>query len=253
VSDPFLLVQLSDSHLGADWNGADPAPRLAAAVDAVLALEPRPDAVIVSGDLTEHSADAEYEQLRELLAPLGRPLYVLPGNHDDRDGLRRHFGIAGAAGAPVQHADDLGPMRLVMLDSTVPGEERGDLDSERLDWLEAELAAAPDALTVLALHHPPLVTGIPAYDEIALSDAGRRALGEVVERHPQVRRIIAGHVHRTMSADLAGRTVLAIPSTYVQLELDFRLEELAQSAEPAGFAVHALRDGELVSHVQPVT
>jgi hypothetical protein len=102
------------------------------------------------------------------------------------------------------------------------------------------------------MHHPPLHTGISALDALGLADADRRALGEVVERHRQVRRLVAGHVHRAMTGELAGRAVLTIPSTYVQARLDLASDELTFTAEPAGFAVHAVLDGELVSHIQPV-
>lgn len=250
--DPFTLVQLSDPHVGADWGFGDPVAKLAAAVEAVQSLVPDPDAVLISGDLADHAADAEYEQARELAARLGAPLYVLAGNHDDRASLRRHFDVSGAEGEPVQYAADLGPLRLVVLDSTRPGEDRGELDADRLAWLEATLAAAPDAPTLVALHHPPLEIGIPAFDRDALPPADRRALGAVVAAHPQVRRIVAGHVHRTVYAELAGRSVLAAPSTYVQALLDLGGEEIRFSDDPAGFVVHALLDGELVSHVQPV-
>jgi 3',5'-cyclic AMP phosphodiesterase CpdA len=213
---------------------------------------PDPDAVLLSGDLADHAADAEYEQVRELVARLEAPLYVLPGNHDERRALRRHFDVPGADDEPVQYAADLGPLRLVVCDSQRPGEDRGELDAERLAWLVATLAAAPDVPTLLALHHPPLRTGIPIFDELGLPPDDQRALGEVVAAHPQVLRIVAGHVHRTISAELGGRGVLAVPSTYVQIELDFAAEEIEFSAEPRGFAVHALLDGELVSHVQAV-
>jgi 3',5'-cyclic-AMP phosphodiesterase len=249
---PFLLVQLSDPHVGADWGGGDSVAMLAAAVASVRDLVPNPDAVLVSGDLADHAADAEYEQVRELLAPLEAPLYVLPGNHDDRLALRRHFGVPGAGQEPVQYAADLGPLRLVVLDSKRPGEERGELDADRLAWLEATLAAAPDVPTLLALHHPPLETGIPGFDEDGLPAADRLALGELVAAHPQVRRIVAGHFHRTSTAELGGRSVLVVPSTYVQARLEFGVEEIQISDEPSRFAVHAVLDGELVSHVQPV-
>ena len=252
MTRPFLLVQLSDPHVGADWGAGDPVLKLAAAVESARDLVPHPDAVLVSGDLAEHASDAEYEQARELLAPLDAPLHVLPGNHDDRLALRRHFDLPGEDGEPVQYKVDLGPLRLVVLDSTRPGEDRGELDADRLAWLAATLAAAPDAPTLLALHHPPLAIGIPAFDDFALPAAERRALGEVVEAHPQVRAILAGHVHRAVSAELGGRTVLAAPSTYVQARLEFGAEEIPLFDEPPGFAVHALLDGELVSHVQPV-
>jgi 3',5'-cyclic-AMP phosphodiesterase len=252
MSNPFLLVQLSDPHIGARWLQADPGAALAAAVDSVRALRPSPHAVLVSGDLAENATDSEYGRARALLAPLEPMLHVLPGNHDDRAALRRHFGVPGAEGELVQYAADLGPLRLVVLDTTRPGVDRGELEAERLAWLDTELAAAPDTPTVLAMHHPPLVTGIPAMDEVGLPVADRRALGEVVARHRQVRRIVAGHTHRTITGDLAGCAVLAAPSTYIQVALDFLTEELVLTAEPAGFAVHALLDGELLSHVQPV-
>jgi 3',5'-cyclic-AMP phosphodiesterase len=213
---------------------------------------PSPDAVLISGDLAEHGAADEYERIAELAGRLGAPLHVLAGNHDDRAALRRHFGLPGTDAEPVQYAVELGPLRLVVLDSTRPGEERGELDAGRLAWLEATLAAGPDVPALVALHHPPVAIGIPAFDAIGLPAADRRALGDVVSAHPQVSAIVAGHVHRAVSADLGGRTVLAAPSTYVQARLDFGAEEFRFSDDPTGFVVHAWLNGELVSHIQPV-
>jgi hypothetical protein len=103
------------------------------------------------------------------------------------------------------------------------------------------------------MHHPPVLTGIPAWDELGLPDADRRALADVIERHPQVRRLVAGHAHRLMTGGLAGRSVLTVPSTYVQTRLTFGSDEIELAPdEPAGFAVHVVVDGELTSHVQPV-
>ena len=249
---PFLLAQLSDPHIGGDWADADPVAGLAAAVAEVRSLPAQPDAVLVTGDLADHATDAEYEQVRELLEPLGAPLHVLPGNHDDRRALHRHFGVPGADGEPVQYSADLGPLRLVVLDTTRPGEDPGALDAQRLAWLDAELAAAPELPTLLAMHHPPLVTGIPAWDEVGLAAEDRRALGDVVARHRQVRRIVAGHVHRTITAGLAGRPVTTAASTYVQTRLTFGSDDIELADEPAGFALHAVVDGEVVTHVQPV-
>jgi 3',5'-cyclic-AMP phosphodiesterase len=249
---PFLLVQLSDPHIGADWGGGDPVAMLSAAVASVLAVAPNPDAVLVSGDLADHALDREYEQVRELLAPLDAPLYVLAGNHDDRGALRRHFGVPGADSQPVQYVAEVGPLRLVVLDSTRPGEDSGELDDDRLAWLEITLAEAHEAPTLLALHHSPLLTSIPVFDEFGLSAAACRALASVVGAHPQILRIVGGHMHRMASGKLGGRNVLAVTSTYVQSLLEFDAEEVAVSPEPSGFAVHAFADGELVSHLQPV-
>jgi 3',5'-cyclic-AMP phosphodiesterase len=238
MTGPFLLVQLSDPHIGATWAGGDPVAGLRAAVESVRRLPDRPDAILMSGDLADNAADGEYELVRDLLAEIGVPVFVLPGNHDDRDRLRAHFDLPGAPGAPVQYAADLGPLRLLVLDSTRPGEARGELDCARLEWLDAELAAAPDRPTVLALHHPPVSTGIGAWDEIGLPVDDRRAFGEVVHRHPHVRRIVAGHIHRAMTGELAGRAVVAVPSTYVQGRLSFNSGELETAPEPPGFGVH---------------
>ena len=247
----FVLAQLSDPHIGAEWAGDDSVPRLAAAVESVRGIK-QPDAVLVTGDLADHATDEEYEQVRALLAPLQAPLYVLPGNHDGRQALRRHFGVPGEPDEPVRYSVDLGPLRLVALDTKRPGEDSGELGPDQLDWLGSELAAAPEQLTLVAMHHPPLVTGIPVWDEIGLPAADRRALGDVIERHQQVRRLVAGHFHRVVSGELAGRTVLTAPSTYVQARLNLATQEMELAAEPAGFVVHAIVDGELVSHVQPV-
>jgi Icc protein len=253
MTKPFLLAQLSDPHIGATWvPGCDPVAGLAAAVESVRALQLGPDAVVLSGDLADNAADVEYEQVRELLAPLDAPLYVVPGNHDDRDALRRHFGVPGTGAEPVQYAVELGAFRLVVLDTTRPGHDGGELDADRLAWIDAELAAAPETPTLLAMHHPPLSTGIPAIDKVGLPLADRRALGQMVNRHPQVRRLVAGHMHQTITADFVGRAVLTLASTYVQAKLDFRSQELEFAAEPPAFAVHWLFDGELVSHIQSV-
>jgi 3',5'-cyclic-AMP phosphodiesterase len=249
---PFLLAQLSDPHIGAEWFDDQSAPRFAAAVESVRAVRPQPDAVLLSGDIADHATDEEYERVRELLAPLQAPLYVLPGNHDDRRALHRHFGVPGGDGEPVCYSADLGPLRLVVLDTTLPGRDSGALEGDQLGWLDAELAAAPDQLTLIAMHHPPLVIGVPAWDEIGLAASDRRALSDVIERHGQVRRLGCGHFHSTITGEFAGRGVLVVPSIYVQTRLDFDAQEIELTSEHAGFALHAVVDGDLISHVQTV-
>ena len=126
---PFLLAQLSDPHVGAEWFDDQSVTRLAAAVESLRAVRPQPDALLVSGDIADHATDEEYELVRELLEPLEAPLYVLPGNHDDRRALHRHFGVPGGDGEPVRYSVDLGPLRLVVLDTTRPGEDSGALEA----------------------------------------------------------------------------------------------------------------------------
>jgi 3',5'-cyclic-AMP phosphodiesterase len=249
---PFLLLQISDTHLGADWDGPDPDGCLLRVVEAIRALPQRPDALVVSGDLTQNGTPAEYGRVRELLAPLELEPHVLPGNHDLRGPLREAFGLPGAGEEPVSHAADLGPLRLVCLDSTIPGAEGGALDEGRIEWLDAVLGEEREKPTVIAMHHPPLVTEIPTFERIGLDPEGRAALAEVLVRHRQVLRVIAGHVHGTIVAELAGRAVLTVPSTYMQTALDFTAPKLTMRADPPGFAIHAFRDGTLASHLQTV-
>jgi len=251
-----LIVQLSDMHLRAGEDGAGPARRLEHAVCCVSALQPRPDAVLLSGDVVDVPSWVAYEQAHQLLAPLGVPLHVIPGNHDDRDLLRARFGPCPApAGAPVCFAVNCGALRLVGCDSTCPGSEAGVLPAEQLSWLEQTLAEDPETPTLLALHHPPVLTGVRAIDAIALAVEDRVALETVVRRHPQVQAITCGHVHTTMMTAFAGRPLVVCPSTNSALRLDLRPRDdvpFAMAPQPLGFAVHALVDNRLVSHVQPL-
>lgn len=251
-SRPFLLLQLSDLHLGGNASEVDPVASVRAAVEAVLALPDRPDALVVSGDLSDDGSERSYKQVAELLEPLRLTIHALPGNHDDRAAMRRVFGLPGSGDEPINYSAELGPLRLVALDSTRPGEDRGELSGETLSWLDAELALEPARPAVLAMHHPPLVTALPPFDGICLSAAERAGLAAVLERHPQVRRVVCGHVHRTIAAELGGRAVLAIPSIHRQALLDFGADGFAFGEDPAGFALHAWTGAELASHVQPV-
>ncbi len=248
---PVLLVQLSDLHIGANENGFDPVPHLEAVVDAVRSLPNRPDAVLVSGDLTDDGAEDGYRVARELLERLEAPHYVLPGNHDDRGRLRAAFGLPGEGDEPVRYSVGVGALRLVVFDSNVPGQDPGRYEAEQLRWLDAELGVEPERPTLLALHHPPLATGIREWDEINLEPGQRPLLAEVVARHPQLRAIVGGHLHRVAASALARVPVLSVPSTYLQARPDFVSEGVELVPHP-GFALHALRDGELASQVESV-
>jgi Icc protein len=258
MAAPFRVAQISDPHIGADWDGPadwggpEPVAGLVAVLDAVFALPDPPDALLVTGDLVEHGMDEGYARIHELLAARPAPVYVLGGNHDRREGLRARFGLAGDPSAPVQYSADLGPLRLVTLDTTIPGRAAGELDAERLAWLDAELAQAPAQPTLLAMHHPPASTGMAPWDALGIAADGRAGLEEVIARHPQVQRLVAGHIHQPLLSTLAGRAVLAIPSTYVQAQLDFSAPDIRLGPGPPGFAIHALVDGTISSYLHTV-
>lgn len=251
----MLLCQISDLHIKPDrrlaYRKVDTATMLERCVARILALPQVPDVVIATGDLVDFGTEAEYRLLRELLAPLTMPLYLLPGNHDGREGLRAVFGDEHPylrQWAPfVQYAIDDHPLRLVALDTVVPGKGGGELCAERLAWLERTLAAQPWRPTVVALHHPPFATGIGHMDRVGL--AGIDDLAEVIARHPQVERLIAGHLHRPIVARFAGTVATVCPSPAHQVALD--LDPQAPDdfvMEPPAFQLHRWDGRTLVTH-----
>lgn len=251
---PVLLAQLSDPHLGADWEGVDPAPRLEQVIEAVRSLPNPVEAVVVTGDLTADGGEVDSLLARRLLDGFDVPVHVLPGNHDLRGSLRRAFELPGEGDDPIDYSADIGELRLVVLDSIVPGHDHGAFRAEQLAWLDEELGKHRERPTILAMHHPPLPTGVPEWDGINLSVSEREALAAIVARHPQLRAIVGGHLHRVASSALGGCPVLAAPSTYLQLRpnytpSDFEGEEVVWT-DPPGFALHVLHDGELSSQVE---
>jgi 3',5'-cyclic-AMP phosphodiesterase len=251
MGKPVLLAQLSDLHIGGEENGFDPVLRLEAVIEAIRSLPNQPDAALVSGDLTDDGAVDSCRIASELLARLEVPLHVLPGNHDDRARLREVFELSGEGGEPINYSVDVGELRLVALDSVVPGQDPGDFPPEQLRWLDEELAAQPERPTLLAMHHTPLATGSREWDEINLLAAQREDLAGVVGRHPQLRAIVGGHLHRVAASALAGCPVLSAPSTYWQARPNFE-QDGVELLDPLGFALHVLLDGELSSQVEAV-
>lgn len=248
---PFALVQLSDPHIGARWS-TTAASGLTDAVRAVKStLGGDPDAVIVTGDIASTPSETEYVRARELLAPLDAPLHAVPGNHDDAEAVARHFPPPASAIAGIGYSVEVGPVRLVALDSTRSDGDGGRLDRARLDWLEATLSEDAATPTLIAMHHPPLPTGVRAMDAIGIDAEERRALEEILWRQRNVQVIACGHVHRVIVGAAGPATVVAIPSTDMQLGLDFSADALRFVTEPPCFAVHTLAEGHLVSHIQP--
>ncbi len=254
------LAHFSDTHVVPDGDRVegrvDSGAMLAAAVDAAARMDPPPDALLLSGDLADHGSPAEYARLRTLLAPLVCPVFALPGNHDAREPLRAAFADqpwAAPAHDPalapfVQFTADLGGLRLIGLDSVVPGAAHGVLCTARLAWLARTLAAAPDVPTLVALHHPPFATGVAAMDDAGLRE-GAAELEAIVARHPQVERVLAGHVHRPIQRRFGGTLALTAPSTAHQIVLDLRpTGACCLVMEPPGFLVHRFDGHGVVSH-----
>ena len=256
-----LLAQLTDLHIREPgrlaYGRLDTAPYLRAAVQAIEALPQRPDAVVLTGDLTDFGRAAEYEHLSSLLAPLSMPLHLLPGNHDDRVQLRRSFAKHGYLGDGefVQYSESLGGhgLRLLALDTVEPGAPHGRLCSKRLQWLADALDRHHGEPVVIAMHHPPFETLIGHMDRIGLLE-GADALAEILAAHPTVERVICGHLHRTIVTRVGGAVVSTAPSPAHQVCLDLAPDaESAWILEPPGFHLHAWSGpGRMVTHVASV-
>lgn len=254
----MLIAQITDTHITRPGERAygvvDTAGCLERAVAALNALDPLPDLAVVTGDLVDLGEAEEYAHLRILLAPLRMPVVVIPGNHDSREELRTAFladGYLPRAGFLHFTIEDH-PLRLVALDTLVPGQGGGALCAERLSWLDRILAAAPDRPTALLMHHPPFETGIVRMDMIGL--AGAAELAGIIRRHPQVERILCGHLHRAIAARFAGTIAGTAPSTAHQVVLDIdRDVALRFAMEPAGFQLHQWRgNAGLVTHTATI-
>ena len=249
------IVQLTDLHVRpegiAAYRVCESNMLTERALRAVARL--RPDVVIITGDLTDCGLAAEYKLLAGLLRRyLPMPVHVIPGNHDRRDvllanlpGVQCHRGI-------IQYAVELGPVRLVMLDSVVPGAGHGSMDGGRLEWLDHTLSQAPDRPTMIGMHHPPFLCGITHLDSINLRDY--EAFTALIARHPQVERIVCGHHHRPVTAQVAQAIATISPAVAHQAELD--LTPGAPPAfvlEPSAFQIHTwTASSGFVSHTAMV-
>jgi 3',5'-cyclic-AMP phosphodiesterase len=248
-----LVAQITDLHVAPDGSFmrqfVDSNELLARAVTYLNTMTPRPDVVLATGDLTDHGTAEEYALLREILGALEVPLFLVPGNHDEVDVLRAEYGTPSYVYEDTFDSviDDY-EVRLVGLDSTVVGRHDGEISDAQLAWLDATLAAAPDRPTMLFLHHPPFETGVWWMDCIGLT--GARELEAVVRRHSQVRLVVAGHVHRSVTSAWGTTIVSVAPSTCHQVAMALHPDCPARMTnEPPMLALHQWTGDAFVSHV----
>jgi 3',5'-cyclic-AMP phosphodiesterase len=260
VASRYAVAQISDLHvveagrLLAD--AIDTADYTRRAVAHLNQLDPPPDVVLVTGDLVDGGTVTEYEHLSVLLEPLRAPLWLLPGNHDDRDALRSVFGhrVELGDGPRVQFVVE-GAVSVIALDSSRPPEPGGHLDVDQLAWLAQQLdAVPPDTPVIVALHHPPFATGIVHMDAMGLAADDAAALGEIVAAHPNVERVQAGHLHRTIARRWYGTIAATAPSVAHAVALDLRPRGLAAwNREPPSYQLHHWTPAiGLVTHVEAI-
>ncbi|MCU0885554.1 MAG: phosphodiesterase [Beijerinckiaceae bacterium] len=256
--NPVLVAQITDLHIKAPGERAygrvDTASALERLVLCLNGLRPRPDLVVISGDLVDGGSAAEYAHLKERLAELHLPFALTAGNHDERRAARAAFADQPfVPGEALNQHRRVGPLDIILLDSSVPGQSHGHLDAATLAWLEGVLDAPDAGPALLFMHHPPFRPGIWHMDRQGLRNADD--LAAIVLRHPHVQLVAAGHVHRAITTRFAGTaaSICPAPSHAVALDLDASLVP-SFSFEPPAFHLHAWNPGEalLTTHLVPV-
>lgn len=251
----MLIAQISDFHVVPSDTESGKLMQteryLRAAVAHIESLTPKVDAILASGDLVDAGSAREYELLADITDSFTAPLYMVPGNHDDRDVMRAVMTPRGHSYWPAEgfahFALDLGGLRLVALDTLVPGEPGGLLCDQRLAWLDKTLSES-DAPTIVMQHHPPFATGMSQMDGMGLRGATEEEL--ILRRHDNVERVVCGHLHRSITRRFAGTIASTAPSTAHAVELDLHeTGRLAVVAEPPACVLHLWRNGSLVSHL----
>ncbi|MEV0273676.1 metallophosphoesterase [Hamadaea sp. NPDC050747] len=243
----LLLAQISDLHL----DGTERATARAAKTVAYLRNLPQPvDALLVTGDIADTAAPAEYAEAAELLADFPAPVLWCPGNHDARPAYREFLLGEPPSAGPINEVHKIKDAVVLMCDSSVPGSDDGLLDDETTAWIETTLAQHGDAPAFLAFHHPPATMHHPLPDAYRLQRASE--LAELLSAYPSVVALITGHAHTAAAATFAGRPVLVGPAVTWTLRLPWEGDALADLDAPPGLAYHVLSDDGLTTHYRVV-
>lgn len=247
----MLIAQVSDLHLHADPQHVNLA-RFSQVIDDLLAIEPVPDLLVLSGDLSQTGEEASYLLLKQALERWRRPFQLMMGNHDRRDHLERVFPRVLANDGFVQSALAEPGLGLIFLDTSAEGREGGAFCERRAAWLRAQLDRARTGAVVLFTHHPPIELGVQWVDP-APTQAWVQQLGDTVQGRNVVA-ICSGHVHMAAVGQWNGIPVVCCPSSSSQLSLVFATMDadrpdgrpLMGRGQPA-FALHRWLNGRFTS------
>jgi 3',5'-cyclic AMP phosphodiesterase CpdA len=256
----MLIAQLTDIHLGFERGNPDePNLRRLKAVLARLAQGPnRPDLLLLTGDLTEHGDAPSYRVLAKAIADCPFPVWPMIGNHDDRQAFFEIFPDIPSQGGFAHYAIAGAGFRILALDTHEPGRHGGGFCAERAAWLRAELTAHPEVPTLIAMHHPPVVSGI-AWMDPDPAEPWIARFAEAIAGQRQVRAIICGHVHRSIQTGWNSVPVMVCPSVAPAVALDLSPLDPAHADgraliadEPPGLALHRWDGRNIVSHIEYV-
>ena len=249
----MLLAQVTDTHVlhpeSDEPTLVDHYQRLEQAVESLNAEDPVPEAVLLTGDLTNNAEPGEIETLLAGLAPLTIPTLALPGNHDDRTEIRNSFDMPWAADDNLSWVVELDGLTLIGLDTTVPGAHHGDFDPPRQAWLADALERTASKPTAIAMHHPPFASGIQWMDRSMLRNAD--VFAEMVGSASHLTRIFCGHLHRQVTTSVGGVLTSVGPSTVHHIELNTADGAPIQLiCDPTGYHLHHFDGTGWVTHTR---
>ncbi len=252
-----LVAQITDLHLGFDPGNQDEVNRrrLDRTLSRLAAMKPRPDLLLVTGDIADNGDDEQsYLRFREAIADLPFPVWPAMGNHDSRQPFLALFPDLPAPDGFIQYAIEEFAVRILVLDTLQIGRHGGGFCEIRAAWLSARLAEAPERPTLLVLHHPPLATGLSWMTENPRA-AWVRRLRAIVAANPNIVAMVSGHLHRPIVTRWAGTTLAVCPATAPQVALDLEPMDAERPdgrpmivADEPWFALHYWNGNELVSH-----
>lgn len=252
------ILQISDFHLRGDgklsFQVVDTASFLKstkAHLEHVFALDgQKPDMIVVTGDIADSGDEKAYLMVYEALSSFNVPVYAVPGNHDRRDRMVRilkGWTIPNPQTAPfLCYAVQTEEARLLFLDTLNPGSHAGHMREAELAWLDNELQSNKTVPTLIFMHHPPFITGLPAMDE---PFENREQMRTVLMKAPWAR-LCCGHMHRPIFTVWAGVPCVTAPAASMQIELDFTPEGGDTfRMETPGYLLHDFEDGVFNTHV----
>lgn len=247
-SSPLRIAQVTDLHLFAKSNqcllGMPTLRSLNALVEQLHNLYPRPDLLLLTGDLSQDGTIESYDRLQALLTPLQIPIYWLPGNHDCIEAMERSL-----TRFSPEKAFERNGWRFLLLNSQDPGCVHGRISIESLNWLDQQLAQHLNIPTLVSLHHPPFAVNSTWLDTSILQNTAEFLA--VIDRYPQVKLIVFGHIHQEFQRQRNKMTFLGTPSTCIQFAP--RSNEFALGQELPGFRLIQLYpDGTWASQVKRV-
>jgi Icc protein len=245
---PLRLVQVTDTHLFADPDerllGVSTERTLAGVLEQIRSDGARPDAVLATGDLSQDGSPEAYRRGGAELGSLGAPVYWLPGNHDRPGVMKEHF-VGGRIRA--ERGFRARGWQIVLLNSVVVGEVGGHLGDDELERLEGSLRAHPAQHALVCLHHHPVAMDTVWLDGVGLGNAD--AFFGVLDRYPQVRGVLWGHVHQAYDRVRRGVRLMATPSTCFQFLRGSR--EFALDASPPAYRwLELAADGGISTQVR---